>query len=455
MKYKRSIKLGFCIGMCVITWGCSSGESPTERLTDLEDPTGFFTQNELVQIEQLSPADPSAPADPTNRVAGDPAAAKLGRFLFFDTRLSADGEQACATCHLPEHGFADPEPLSSAVGTTKRHSPSLLNAAFYHWYFWDGRADTLWAQATKPLEDPNEQGTTRLDVAHLIARDAELRAAYEAIFEPLPNLTEPSRFPESGRPVPDQPDHPHHQAWSSMTSADQHQINLIFANVAKAIAAYETQLLSFGSAFDTYVDGLRTGDPVALGALTEGQRRGLKLFLGKGNCIDCHSGPALSDTEFHNLGMAAASWSDDGDLGRYAGIEVVQRDTFNAMGPYSDAPEDDASQEIEFIAQLDENRGAFKTPTLRNVARTAPYMHDGQFETLEAVVRFYSELDHQPSVGTRDASLERLDLTDQEVADLVSFLEALDGEPIDSSLTRAPDSPTFEPRSSGLEEANR
>ena len=133
----------------------------------------------------MSPLD-APPLDPTNRVSGDPRAARLGQFLFFDTRLSANGSVACVTCHDPDRGWADGETLARGVHALERHSMSLWNAAYHRWYFWDGRADSLWAQALEPLEHPNEHGTTRLACAHLVHDDDELRAAYEEVFGPLP-----------------------------------------------------------------------------------------------------------------------------------------------------------------------------------------------------------------------------------------------------------------------------
>ncbi len=419
----------------------SSGEQTDEQPgeAELHDPSGRFSDEELRKIAQLSPDDVGQPVDPTNAFAHDEAAARLGHALFFDTRLSADGEQSCATCHQPDHGFSDPNRVSEAVGTTARHAPSLLNVAYNRWYFWDGRADSLWAQAIEPLEAPNEQGTTRLDIAHLVARDAELREAYEATFEPLADLSDTSRFPESGRPVPNDADHPHAQAWESMSDEDQQTINRILSNITKSIAAYQMQLVSVDAPFDRYVDGLRTGDEDKLAALTDSQKRGLQLFVGEAGCIDCHSEAMFTNLEFHNLGLAPRAWLAAEDLGRWAGIEEVKDDPFNAGGRYSDAPASQKAAELEFLARRPENEGQFKTPTLRNVELTAPYMHGGHFETLEEVVRFYSELDESPVlVGHRDETLETLDLDDQQVADLVSFLKALTGQPVDSALTEAP-----------------
>ncbi|QDG53672.1 hypothetical protein FIV42_23885 [Persicimonas caeni] len=414
----------------------------TASPSGLTDPSGTFDHDELEAINKLSPEGEFLPADPTNAVADDPGAARLGQFLYFDTRLSGDGEQSCATCHRPDHGFADPRQLSEAMGTTARHAPTLLNAAFNRWYFWDGRTDSLWAQAIEPLEAPNEQGTTRLDIAHLVAGDAELRAAYEAVFGALPDLSDPDRFPASGRPVPGSPDHPHARAWASMSAEDQRTVDRILTNVTKAIAAYEMQLVSLDAPFDRYVEGLRDGDAEKLSALDEQQKEGLKLFVGRAGCTKCHAGPLMTNFEFHNLGFEPRGWLVPDDLGRWDAVPEVKADPFNAAGAFSDAPDGERARELRFLAQQPENEGQFKTPTLRNVALTPPYMHGGHFETLEEVVRFYAELDESPVlVGHRDETLVELDLSDEEVDALVAFFETLTGAPLPDALTRPPNGP--------------
>lgn len=422
--------------------GEDAGDDEPADDTALHDPSDTFTADELAKIATLSPAQMPQPTDPTNAVADDPGAATLGQFLYFDTRLSGDGEQSCATCHQPDHGFADPKKLSEAMGTTARHAPTVLNAAFNRWYFWDGRTDSLWAQATQPLENPAEQGTNRLAIAHLVARDQQLRQAYEDIFGALPNLDDTDRFPENGRPVPSKPDGAANQAWASMSAADQKTVNRIFTNVTKAIGAYEMKIVSFDSPFDRYVDGLRTGDEAKLAALSDRAKRGLKLFVGEAGCTNCHDGALFTNYEFQNLGFEPRNWLAPEDTGRYDGISQVKADPFNAAGEFSDGPDSERADELRFLAQNEESRGQFKVPTLRNVELTAPYMHGGHFATLEDVVRFYSQLDEAPVlVGHRSETLKKLDLDDQQVADLVAFLKSLTGAPLPAALTEPPSSP--------------
>jgi cytochrome c peroxidase len=406
----------------------------------LEDPTGFFRRSELVELEEFGPLG-EPPVEPTNRVSDDPRAAHFGRYLFYDEGLSGNGKVSCASCHPPGHGFAEPDRLSEGMGTTDRHAPTLLNAAYQQWFFWDGRADSLWAQVHTPMEAPREQGISRAEVAHYIHDTPELERAYETIFGPLPDLSNTDRFPEAARPVPDDPDHPEHRAWQSMSDEAQRAVNRVMANVGKAIGAFERRLVSKNAPFDRFMRGLRQGDADKIAALSRAARRGLRLFIGKADCNECHTGPLLSDRSFHNTGLPTREWLDDADTGRWAGIPVVKNDTFNALGPFSDDPDAPIASELEFVVRKSENRGQFETPTLRNVEQTAPYMHGGHFRTLEQVVEFYANLEPTPSVGQREGSLRPFELTERQKDDLVAFLESLTGEPVPARLTRQPEHP--------------
>jgi cytochrome c peroxidase len=220
-----------------------------------------------------------------------------------------------------------------------------------------------------------------------------------------------------------------------MSAADQDAINRVFANLGKAIAAFERRIVSRRSPFDRFAEGLRDGDPEKLRALSPPAQRGLRTFVGRGNCRLCHSGPNFTDGEFHSVGVPErASYVD---YARLRGIHEVVRDPFNGIGPYSD---DRSAGPVRFLPrETHQGHNQFKTPTLRNVAETAPYMHNGSFPTLEAVVRFYSTREGARfSRHHTESILRPLDLTGREVADLVAFLESLTGEPLDPALTRPP-----------------
>jgi cytochrome c peroxidase len=410
-----------------------------------EPPTVSFSWTELQTIYKMSPETIAPPTEPTNGVAQDPKAVQLGHFLFFDKSLSGDGTVACATCHQPDHGFADPEHLSStSIGTTLRHTPTLLNVAYKHWYFWDGRSDSLWSQATIPMEAFNEMNITRLEIARLMADDPKLSQAYAGIFGALPDLSDAARFPDKARPVPEDPSHVYHQAWESMSEADQDTVNTIFSNVTKTIAAYELKLVSLDSPFDTYVEGLRTDDEEKQRALSYSAQKGLKLFLNEAHCDACHQQAMLTTNTFHNLGFEKPAWIAEPDLGRYTGTADLLAEPFNAVGEYSDETDGTAAVRLSSVQQLDKQKGQFRVPTLRNIALTAPYMHAGQLETLEDVVRFYSVLDQEPSVGKRDRKITRLDLSGDEIDNLVAFLNSLTGSGVADKYTKAAASPLVE-----------
>jgi len=401
-------------------------------------PEPEFTDDERKAI--LGFQSVTIPADPTNLVGDDPRAQRLGQRLFFDTRFSANGEVACATCHDPSKGFSDGKRRSEGVGTAGMHAPALWNAGALKWFFWDGRADTLWAQALKPVENPDEHGFNRLAVAHAIQADATLRGEYETLFGALPPLTENARFPADARPVPDAPLDIQNVAWTAMAEADQQAVNAVYANVGKAIAAYERRITSRDAPLDGFVAALRDGNEDGMdAALSASARRGLKLFVGKAQCVLCHSGPLLTDHAFHNLGLAQRPWMDGVRHGRRDGVPVVKADPFNAAGQFSDDPLGARAQQLRFIPNdPQEQHGQFKTPSLRNVAQTAPYMHGGHFETLREAVKFYSLLDEQVEAGHRDHTLHTLELSDPELDDVVALLEALTGAPLDADLMRAP-----------------
>ncbi len=418
-----------------LLFSCNGGAPDTGDTHEAEQE---LTQAELSQATGLSPL-PALPADPTNAWADVPGAAHLGQFLFFDTRLSGTGEFSCATCHDPEHGFSDEKQLSEATGTTGRHAPTALNSAFQDFLFWDGRADSLWCQALGPLEDAGEQATTRLAVAQLGTEDADLSMAYAQVFGAAPDLSDTARFPAEGKPVAGEPDHPHAVAWASMTTDDQEIVNEIFVHVGKAIAAYERKLIRGDAPFDAWVAEAGAGNPES-NLVSKEAKAGLSLFLGEGNCILCHSGPLFSNKAFHNIGLADRDWLTPFDNGRFNGISSLLDNPFNGRGRFSDDTEA-GSLKIDHLVQGIEQLGAYKTPSLRNLPDTAPYMHGGHFETLTEVVESYSGLQELPSVGHREQFMETLDWDDNEIASMVAFLESLQGAPLDAALNGPPDSP--------------
>jgi cytochrome c peroxidase len=400
-----------------------------------------FTDAELVALFEMASL-PEQPADPTNAVYESESAARLGQALFFDERLSATGEVSCATCHDPAQSWADGKQVGEGIAKVVRNTPALWNVAYNRWFFWDGRRDSLWSQAITPLEDPREHGTSRLAVAHLIHDDPDYRRAYLDVFGAVPELTDGERFPPEGRPISGDKDHPQNVAWRSMSFQDRDTINRVFANVGKAIAAFQRQIVSRNSPFDVFVRGVRSGNALEQRSLSDAGRRGAKLFLGKARCHLCHTGPNFTDLEFHHDRVPPVESGNEQDLGRYSGIAQVENDPFNGIGRYSDDPTGEAEAKVGYLLRNSHNLMEFKTPTLRNVATTAPYMHAGQFATLTDVIEFYSTLEMAaPPHKGGERLLVPVHLTLQEKQDLEEFLTSLTDTSLPPALLRAPDKP--------------
>ena len=351
-----------------------------------------WTAAQIDQLRQLSLRGLDAlAADPTNRVADEPAAATLGHELFFDPRLSANGNVSCASCHQPEREFQDGTALAHGVGTTNRRTMPIAGTAYAPFLFWDGRKDSQWAQALGPLESPVEHGGTREQYAGVIS--ASYRTQYEQLFGPLPDLTQ------------------------------RDGVTAVFVNIGKSIAAYERRIQHAPSRFDRYVDALTaTGRPPA-DVLSEDEVAGLRLFIGKANCTQCHNGPLLTNNEFHNTGVPANP-SVPQDRGRIEGAGSVLADEFNCRSRWSDANAAQCS-ELEFLKpDGHELERAYKVPSLRGVAERAPYMHAGQFATLSDVLAHYNRAPAAPAGHTE---LKPLKLNAQELRQIEAFLRALSG----------------------------
>jgi cytochrome c peroxidase len=382
---------------------CSSstgaGAPPTCELDPALTMAECTTLHAMALPDVLPPARGNAKADDTD-------AATLGFALFFDARLSKGEAVRCATCHTPERRFADGKPTSTGLARLTRHSPTLFNAARMRWPFWDGRADSLWSQPLFAFENPSEMDFTRLELAHAVAL---LHGAdYEKVFGPLPPLDDAARFPARGRPGD--------PAWEAMTQDDRDAIDRVAANVGKSLEAYERKLAAGPSRFDRFL----AGDGAALDA---DERAGLVVFVRNG-CADCHGGPLLSDQKFHALRVAA--WPGDPvDVGREGAYAVLATSPFTAQGPFWDGPKEDVPS-----AAAAGERGAFRTPSLRNLTKAGPWGHNGRFDTLDDAVAFHEaagDPGDPAATGTRDPLLSSKALSDLDRAHLVRFLEALDG----------------------------
>lgn len=285
-----------------------------------------------------------------------PERVRLGRWLFYDTRLSADNTISCATCHRPEYAFSQPTAAPIGIGgrAGSRKTPTFVNetVTLEPHFFWDGRAASLEEQLLEPIANPNEMGNTH----DAMVRTLSGIRGYQPYFA---------------------------QAFGSG--------GITTERVARAIADYERTRVSGNSAYDRweYEHDQR--------AMSSAAKRGSDLFFFKARCSTCHAGSNFTDGQFHNLGIG---WND-------------RTDTFADIGRMA-------------VSHNPRERGAFKTPGLREVSRHPPYMHDGSIPTLRQVVEMYNR--GGTKNPTLDGKIVPLHLTDDEISAIVEFLHALEGE---------------------------
>lgn len=358
-------------------------------LTAAPATSGVWTTAEWAKARRFSPL-PSVPADATNALADNLEAAHLGHRLFFDPRLSPHGV-ACATCHDPEKGFTDGLPVPNTLAPLHRHTMTILNVGYYRWLTWDGAGDSLWLQAVGPLESPKEMGSSRLHVVHTVMRHYGETLAQLAR---LPSDWAKSwpKLPISGKPGD--------AAFDTLPTASQDAVNRVFATILKCLAAYERRIVSHPAPFDRYVAGEHA-------ALSVAAQRGFQHFL-RLQCDTCHSTPLFSDDEFHNLGLPPLPVADKG---RAEGLPRLQQNPFRGTGPYADGPPVVRASDYRVGQAL---VGSFRTPSLRDVAHTAPYGHNGSVATLDDWLTHYVRVT-SPSpgdfVGTLDPALAPVRLT--------------------------------------------
>ena len=371
-------------------------------------------QREVLKSLSLASLGP-LPADPSNRFADDPRAAALGERLFSDTRLSGNGKVSCATCHVASREFQDGTPLAQGVGTTDRRTMPIAGTAHGAWFFWDGRTDSQWSQALGPLESAVEHGGTRTQYAHAMA--AHYREEYESVFGALPDL---EGLPAQAGPVADTT---WRAAWSRIPAARQDQISRVYANIGKAIEAFERRIGFTPTRFDRYVErelAGRTHDSTS--SLTGDELAGLRLFVGKASCVNCHNGARFTDDHFHNTGVPASRLVAAVDSGRAVGVRQAMKAEFACTSRYSDAKPDDC-EELRFATtEGEELVRAYKTPSLRGVADRAPYMHAGQLATLAEVVDHY---DRATAAPAGHSELKPLGLSVKEKRQIEAFLRTL------------------------------
>jgi cytochrome c peroxidase len=331
-----------------------------------------FSSGEVQRILALGPWPPASQPDPSNRVSGDAKAIELGRRLFRDPRMSPVGYISCVSCHQPDRAFTDLKSRAHGLADLPRHTPALANLGQQRWFGWGGSSDSLWLASIRPILDAREFDGTPATVARLFQRDPDLAACYRAVFQ------EPA-----GQDL-------------------EHTL----VNVGKALAAYLETLVTVPTPFDEFRDALARGSRAAATSYPVAAQRGLKLFIGSARCIGCHGGPNFSDGNFHLAAAAGAAI----DTGRLEGAQALKDSRFNLLGPYNDAPASARTMATKQLQALEDLRGRFRTPSLRNVAVTAPYMHDGRVESLQ------DALQHNQGAGRLSA---------RQRSDLAAFLATL------------------------------
>jgi cytochrome c peroxidase len=439
---------------------CEPGAGPIDASADaaLDDPDPVFSAEERETLATLRYDSAPPPADPSNRFADDASARLFGQRLFFDRafsgrlidgdndggpstlgRMGEAGRVSCADCHLPSSHFVDTRSphrqISLAAQWTMRRTPTLLETAFVSFFNWDGRRDSLWSQAIGVMESEREFNSGRLFVAQQIYRLH--REEYESIFGPFEAALDDPRFgaltaeevgcqnarAEMCRGKPGDG-----AEYDALGEEDRAIVTRVVVNAAKALDAYMRQLRCGESRFDAWLDG----DELAL---SRAEQRGAALFAGRAGCVECHSGPRLTDGRFHNVGLqpqiVATVFVDQDDRGAGEAIPLMIADELNTRGPYSDgerAPAPEISPALE---------GAFRTPTLRCIADQPSFMHTAHWPTLRHVVSFFDRGgDRYGYPGTNE--LRALGLSERERADLTAFLGSLQGPGADPTFLQAP-----------------
>ena len=329
--------------------------------------------------------------DAANRAAGRPAAVALGRALFLDTRLSASGRLSCASCHVPARAFQDGLPTAQGRAAGTRNTPSLLAAAQRLWLGWDRAHESLWAASLAPLLADGKMAQHVDRLASLVRAEPRLVARYPAAF---------------GQPLP--------------TDDERLVIDL-----AKALAAWQATLVSPRTPFDEFRDALERGDLRAAATYSAAAQRGLRLFIGEARCRVCHAGPGSSNGEFADIGVPFFVVGGV-DSGRHGGLHKLQASRMNRLGAFIDAgAADPRAVTTRHVVVEPRHFGEFRVPGLRQLAHTAPYMHNGSLATLEDVVRHYPALDEDRLHADGERILRRLNLAPGQATDLAAFLRSL------------------------------
>lgn len=350
----------------------------------------ILSATEVEQTLRHGPWPPEVISDPSNRVSGDAEAISFGEALFSDPILSSDHTISCASCHDPAQDFSDGLRRAEGRRVLDRNTQALWNLSGQRWFGWAGASDSLWAHSVRPILNPAELGHDASSLQSALY-ESEHRPAYEALFgemgeEPAIETT---------------------------------------VNVAKVLAAYIETLRSGKTSFDDFRDALAIGDIERAAQYPEQAQRGLQIFIGRGNCTFCHSGPAFTNGEFHDAAVPYFLEQGGVDPGRAEGITQLLESPFTLDGDFTDDPIKARAWAVRNVRFQHRNFGIFRVPTLRRSAHTAPYMHDGSLPNLSAVVQHYNHINMERLHSDGEAILRPLGLSDREAEDLEAFLKSL------------------------------
>lgn len=417
----------FLIVSCLIIASCAENNAEFKAKHEHQSDESIykFTPADVQFLSSFSTEKlGQPPASNSNKYANNEKAARLGLKLFFNNQLSRSEQFSCASCHQPNKFFTDGLQFSKAAGITSRNSPTIVGAAYSPWQYWDGRKDSLWSQALAPIEDHNELATSRVEYVR------KLIAYYEKDYQDVFGVTDftfTKSLPKTASPLGDEVAQ---ENWRNINEDTKRQVNKIFSNAGKAMMAYQRKIKLPQSRFDQFIAALVKGEKKSLPQLmSTSEVNGLRLFVGKANCASCHNGPLFTNYEFHNVGAPDLD-NRPVELGRFAGVKTLVNDEFTCLSEWSDANKSNC-EEMRFLkTKGPELVGALKTPTLRNISETAPYMQFGQFESLQQVLAHYNQpnppvynMDQHPSRPHFD--ILPLKLTQQELVDLENFLGTL------------------------------
>lgn len=349
-----------------------------------------FTDGEKSLLKSFTPWPMTVPADPGNEYSGVKWAEALGAQLFHDPVLSENKSISCASCHVRSLGLSDGKALPQAgVAPHVRNTQGLLNVGYQRWFGWDGGADSLWSASLRPM-----------------LSDIEMASSIESL---APKLRATSYLVES-------------LSHNNIDVADLPDETLV-VTVAKFIGAYMRTLVSGETSFDVYISAMLNGKesdhyPAAA-------KRGMKIFFGEGNCFVCHFGANFSNGEFHDIGRPFFTGVGQVDPGRFTGIQRVINDRYNLAGDFNGTNIDAELLKTTTVKSGQSNFGQWRTPSLRNLLLTGPYMHDGTLTTLRDVVDYYAEIDPDRLHTKGEAILKPFQWSERERDDLVVFLRTL------------------------------